>query len=274
MSKYGFAVALVCAVVAIAASAGLGMPTISGATGIVATPNADVVPVGWYDLALDYQALDIGSESLQSWPLRVVGGVANQAELGIAYSRITNEGTGRILGFNGKFQLLREGMTKPAISVGANFSTFSDEIENATDFDKVTTLYLVLSKTISGRYSDGTDYGEEVEAFGGPTVRASVGVMYNRYKDSLTVKRTKPFVGLEFNWGKGTTLALEYKVKEKEVLNDEAISSVVFRHQFSPNLTAQIGMSNALGPFAADKHGVILGISYRWGVTEELASYE
>ena len=273
MSKHWSTLGLICILAALAAGSALGAPTHLGPTGIVATPTADVVPVGWYDLAVDYHQLDVADETIQHWPGRAVVGIADRAELGIAYSLVSNQTDGRLLGLNGKFQLSREDSKRPAIAVGASFHRISSGLEEEVGFGDVTTLYAVMSKTVSGHYADETGTDATVQAFGGPSVRASLGLMYNSYGDGATIKRTKPFLGVEFNWGAGSALALEYKAAEKGVLQDEAISSVVFRHQFTPTLVAQLGVTNALGTFASDKHGFFLGVTYHWGVTEEEGTY-
>ena len=72
MSKHWSTLGLICVLVALAASTASGAPTLLGPTGLVATPTSDVVPVGWYDLAVDYHSLDVGDESVQDWPASCV----------------------------------------------------------------------------------------------------------------------------------------------------------------------------------------------------------
>ena len=273
MSKHWSTLGHICILAALAAGSVMGAPTHLGPTGIVATPTADVVPVGWYDLAVDYHQLEVGDEKIQNWPARAVVGIANRAELGIAYSLVNNRVDGRLLGVNGKIQLTREDPKMPAIAVGASFSRISSDLEDEIGFHDVTTLYASMSKTISGPYVDEAATADTIQAFGRPTARASWGLMYNIYGNDETVKRSKPYLGLEFNWGRGTILGLEYKAAEDDVLNDKAISSVVFRRQFGPTLTAQLGVTNALGTFASDEHGFFLGLCYRWGVAKEEVGY-
>jgi hypothetical protein len=255
-----------------------------GATGVVGTPTAEVTPDGYYDVAMGFVDRDLAGTSVKEWPLRLSAGIGGQAELGGSYLRFQNGESLRIIGLHGKVLVSRETESKPMLAVGAAFGD-SDDFDFGLLFPalsgtvgdlRVTTVYLVATKTLSEPEPEYGLYGDEALPAGN-IVRGSVGIMYNRYKlESATlddsVGETKPFLGLEIVTPRGTSLAVEYKSKEKD-LGGDPISSAVLRHRFSPGFWAEVGLTNAVHTVGDDDHEFFLGVQYRWGAVEEEAYF-
>ncbi len=263
----------VCAAVALLSGAAGAAPSHFGPTGVVATPTADVIGAGQYDVALDYIKWDEFGEDVTSWPVRLVAGVSDKAEVGIGYTSWSDSApTMKIIPLNAKVMIAPESGSTPAIAIGAAYGTFRDaQLLNPAFADdvKVTTVYAVATKTLTE--VDNEDTGE---AGVNGTVRASLGLMYNKYADSTSGSATKPFLSLDYTTSSGkTTLAAEYKVKEKiSGLKESTLSSVVLRHLFRPDLWAEIGLTNAWYTVAnpdCGQHELFIGIGYRWVLEAE-----
>jgi hypothetical protein len=272
--------AVCAAVVLLSGTAGAALSHL-GATGVVGTPTAQVTPEGYYDVALGFVNRDLGGSSAKEWPLRLSAGISEQAELGASYLRIQDGESLRITGLHGKAIVSRETGSKPAVAVGAVFGRSSDfdlsmlfaTLPSPTVGDvKVTTLYLVATKTLSQPQTDYGYYGEEPEPAGN-VMRGSVGVMYNQYKlESAALDEsytdTKPFVSLEVVTPRGTAVAVEYRSREKHLATD-AVSSAVLRHRFSPGFWMEAGLTNAIHVIGENDHEFFFGLQYRWGAVEE-----
>jgi hypothetical protein len=276
--KSVFWLVVVCAAVALIPGAAGAALSQLGPTGVVGTPTAEITPQGMYDVALDFVNRDVMGDKVKEWPLRLAAGVSERAELGASYLQFRDGESLRLLGLTGKVLLSRETESAPAIAVGIVYGTSHDldygvvipsMSGTAGDLD-VTTFYLVATKTLTMRQSDFENYGDTQPT--GNAVRGSVGVMYDRYRFKgsgfdFDQDDTEPFLSLELVSPKGTTLAAEYKLKEKDVSTD-AISSVVLRHEFTPGFQAELGLTNALHTLAGEDHAFFVGIQYRWGVVE------
>jgi hypothetical protein len=272
--------AMLAACAMLLATAAIAVPSHLGPTGVVATPTADVVGAKAFDVAADYvRWKDIYGEDLKAWPIRVLAGVSDRVEVGVGYTKWQDSGTDmKIVPFNAKVMLVPESMTMPAVSVGAAYGKATDvsiPSLSLTPVDvKVTTVYAVATKTLSK--GEGGN-GEGMKG----TVRGSLGVMYNQYKDSGVVddSATKPFVSLEFLTPDGkTTFAVEYKTKEDIAsdFSDHAISSLVVRHMFTPNFWAQAGLTNAWYTVSSPDgggHDWFVGVGYHWTPPAEEESY-
>jgi len=259
---------IVCAAIVLVSGTAVAAPSHLGPTGVVATPTADVVGARQYDVAVDYIKWDEFGEDVKSWPIRLLAGVSDKVEVGVGYTQWQDSApTMKIVPFNVKVMIGSESEKAPAVAIGAAYGTFKDaQLLNPlfTDDVKVTTVYAVATKTLTKAPEEGV-----VERGIKGTVRGSLGVMYNKYQDSTAGSATKPFASLEYTTPNGnTTLAVEYKVKEKITdLKDKALSSVVVRHMFSPEVWGQIGLTNAWYTVAnpdCGKHEFFIGVGYRW----------
>jgi len=258
----------VCAAVALLFGMAGAAPSHLGPTGVVATPTADVVGARQYDVAVDYIKWDEFGEDVKSWPIRLLVGVSDKVEAGVGYTSWKNSApTMKIIPFHGKVMIVPESEKAPAVAIGAGYGRFKDpQFLNPafTDDLKVTTVYAVATKTLTKAPEEGV-----VERGIKGMVRGSLGLMYNKYGNSVSDSATKPFASLEYIAPNGnTTLAVEYKLKEKiPGLKDKALSSVVVRHMFSANVWAQIGLTNVWYTVAnpdCGNHELLIGVGYRW----------
>jgi hypothetical protein len=248
------------------ASVAAAAPSQLGPTGIVATPTADVVGNKTYDVALDYAKWDVSGDNFKSMPVRLLAGVTDKVEVGIGYTKWKNFSELKVTPVNVKAVVVPESETAPAVAVGAAYGKLK---ETGFAAIKVTTLYAVATKTLSkpaDEYDEGGMKG---------TVRGSLGVMYNKYKDSIVDDNaTEPFISLEYLTADGkTTLAVEYKTSEGlSFVPDDALMSFVARHMFTPNVWGQVGLTNAWytipNPGDGDKEWFI-GVGYRWAPPAE-----
>ncbi len=247
-----------CAAAVLASSVAGAAPSHLGPTGIVGTPTADVVGAGAYDVAIDYVKWHVPGGHLTCWPVRVVAGVSENVELGIGYSKWKGGSFSmKIVPVHVKAVLVSESETSPAVAVGIGYGEFKGFPPLTT-----TTCYLVATKTLSQADEEYADVGG---ARG--TLRGSFGLMYNRYSHATCDSATKPFANLEYQMpGGATTLGVEYKVKEGlGVSRRNAVSSIVLRHMLTPNVWAQVGLTNAwytLCGFLDSGHDLLIGVGY------------
>ena len=248
LGAVGAAILLLC-------SAASAAPSHLGPTGIVATPTADVVGARQYDVAVDYVKWDTPAGHVKCWPTRLLAGVSDKVEAGVGYVRWEDSTFSmKVVPINVKAVVVPEDETSPAVALGAAYGRYK-----AIGEVKVTTLYAVATKTLS-----------EAEAKG--TIHGSLGLMYNRYKDSDSDSATKPFVSLEYTTAGGaTTVAVEYKPKEDVgflgSLARDAVSSLVVRHMVTPDAWAETGLTNAWHTFCNPvdgDHEWFIGVGYRW----------
>jgi hypothetical protein len=245
-------------------SAAHAYPSLLGVTGGVQTPSPEVVPAGQYDLAVDYTQLKSGDISIQTWPIRLVGGASDRAELGIAYARLKPDDgdTGRITDIGGKYVFWKEPEKPYSIAVGANYASTGGGLRDASNVDNAARVYAVIGKDLTAKYG-AYEEKPKTKAFG------YVGLMYTRIKDGGTETFTRPFAGLELKGDGGGSLLLEWK---SEKFGDD-VTSAVLRYQFNPTLMAEVGATKNFGGFGEgvldQGHRVFVGLNYRFGTSTE-----
>lgn len=227
------------------AGAALAIPSLGGPTGIVSVPNASVAPMGSLETALSYQkaeieAADMYSEDLTALSLQALTGVAEQAELWAAYTRVDNEDDTHVWGIGGKVALTKEPEEAAALAIGASYQNWADILLN--EDLTVWKAYLVATKDFTPLTGETWEWGPGA----GTRMLGSAGLMYIKLdilgeSDSLT----RPFVGLEFIGAGGTTLGLEYRWKDDD-FDMDAVFSAVLRHKFSPEFAVEVGTTNAI----------------------------
>ncbi len=266
---------LAIALIALGSGVGFAIPSLSGPTGVVATPTAMVAPQGELQAAISYQSMqscglamyDPEGEGtdLDAWSVQALAGVSNVAELWAAYTSVDDSDSTDIWGVGGKFQLTKEPDDDATVAIGASYSTWSDlqreyqtlqvtgqneygapqyglvpdVIKSDTD---VYTAYLVISKDLSPLSGKGWEWGSG----GGTQILGSVGVMYididpdKGDSDSLT----EPFINMEFVGESGTKLGLEYRWDDSD-LDCDAVFSAVLSYPVSDTMTVEVGSTNA-----------------------------
>ena len=229
-------------------------PSFFSGTGGVQTPSPEVVPTGQFDLAADYWKTKSRDTDVTTWPIRLVAGVSERAELGIAYTRVTTSGgeDANVSGAGGKYLITQEAEKGVDLGVGANYLSWSD----GGDLD-MTQLYAVVGKNLTPK----------TEAYAEPSKTKAygyIGAMYTRFSPSggASESFTEPFVGLVLS-GEGGALALEW---QRAKFGDD-ITSAVLRYQFNPMIAGEVGVTNNLGGESevGTSHRVFAGLSYRFG---------
>lgn len=261
MSSKWFVLMAVCLLMAISIGTAQAYPQLAaGATGLAATPTAYVIGARTFDLAVDFNE---GSHRVvggfRAFPIRLVAGVSDNAELGIAYlaldHKLTGVPTSRITGIGGKWQWRQETEGGPATAVGINYT----QAKTGGVTGKLWSLYLVASKKLTE---------EEVGLTG------NFGVAWDSWnwpganQDFLT-----PFMGLELGAPGGTTLGLDYKWKQRKAgaTWSESLFGAVVRHPINEDLSAEVGMTNATGNIAllSTSNRFFLGVKYQFGSGQE-----
>jgi hypothetical protein len=258
--------------------AALAIPSLSGPTGIVSTPTAAVAPANSLQAALSYQSLEAAglgaygaSEDMTVWALQALAGVSDKAELWAAYSTVRDGEDSHLWGIGGKLQLAKEPEESATLAVGGSWGvwkdmavaieTYSGPVEIPTD---VTTksAYIVATKDLTPMGGGGWEWGPG----GGTRMLGSVGLMYLSFDPDLagaeSESLTRPFVNLEFKGTGGTDLGLEYRWKDDDI-DAKAVFSAVLRHAFSPEVTAEVGTTNASpGGFGLDDQDWFVRLAY------------
>lgn len=265
------ACALWAAALLLASGAAFAAPSLTAPdSGIVNVPTAYVAPASSVTVAASWMDL---SESDNATPVRVVAGFGGKGELGAAWNGFDlTSGDEDGWGVAGKWQLLPETETQPAVAIGARYGTLdlggpsvlptaAAKLPFAMGEVKSTTVYGVVSKQL--RLGEGDPSGIELTGH--------AGVAWHRLSFELigTNRESKleGFVALEAKGNQGTVLAAEYRSQPDE-FSDDAITSVVVRHPFTPELTGELGWTNAVpGLDIADtEHNVFVGVTYTFGL--------
>jgi hypothetical protein len=227
--------ALVCA------SAVLAYPTHVGPTGYVVLPSADVVAQGETNLAADWY----DTSDNTTIPVRLVYGVAENAEIGAEYE--IDEGD-YILGFHGKWQIpIGAGAYKAAIGAVQVYG-------QGTGW-KATQVYLAATRglTLADARTPAT---------------GTIGVNWTRAEDDgvWDADATRFFAALEIGLKDNLSACLEYQTKANAFgwLEPHAMTSIALRCKFKPNLSGQIGFTNADEFFGFYSHTLFVGLNYSY----------
>lgn len=252
--------------VVLGSASSFAIPSLSGPTGVVATPTAMVAPAGDLQGAISYQSMEVAGlggyeadEDLSAWSLQALAGVTDRAELWAAYTSVRDGDDTRAYAIGGKLQLTKEPEDDVTLAIGGGYGVTKDMVVSTAMYDPelqewvgenvvtdVTTksAYIVATKDLSPLGGEGWEWG----AGAGTKMLGSVGIMYLSSDPDVgdSESLTKPFVNLEFIGAGGTTLGLEYRWKDSD-LDAKAVFSAVLRHPMSDIVTAEVGTTNA-GP--------------------------
>ncbi len=271
--------ALVALLVAVAGGSALAMSSLTGPTGIVATPTAAVAPTGTLEAALTYQRLSIGQDMYESveaaqlmdegdstdmtvWGGELLGGFAEKGEYWLQYNAVSNGHDSHLWGGGAKYRFLEEPKDSVDLAVGVGYWSWVEAIEMyADDFSDVGiwNAYAVATKDLTRMYGESANY--KTKTIGG------LGVMYLRVDpdqgDSESLFR--PFVNLQIIGQKDTTLGLEYRWKDSSI-DAKGVFSAVLRQKFQRDWAAEIGYTNAT-PFGVglNDYNVFVRVAYWFG---------
>ena len=113
-------------------------PTVSGPTGLILTPTADITTPESAWLGGSYIDYSSGTFDDTIWSYTLTGGLAENFEVGIAGFYHTDADDG--FGINAKYQVMAENLQMPAVSFGINYNDLGGE--------RMTQFYAVASKYI------------------------------------------------------------------------------------------------------------------------------
>ncbi len=270
-------------VIAVSGGAAYAIPSLAGPTGIVSTPNALLAPPDKLQTALTYQqqefAVGMYSVDVNLWQLNVLAGVSEEAELWAAYALVdqetpTESENATMWALGGKYQLTTEPEDQASLAVGASYEAWSDSALMTTmsmyggggfeDFG-VLKLYVVATKDFTPETGSSWEWAD-----GTIQMLASLGLMYMKVDpdSGSSESMTRPFIGLEFVGAGGTSFGLEYRWKDADIDMDGVFSAMV-RHAFSPEVEAEIGVTNA-GPsgIGLDDQNFYISVGYSFPMGE------
>lgn len=243
------------AAMALSGGAAFAMPSLGGPTGMVSVPSADIAPTDQWQTAVGWRTFEASgmyeAEDVRVWDFQVLKGVADDAELWAAYSRVTDGEDTNLWQVGGKYQissaLLPRGGTLLGadISVGASLGRWVDSVAmyedlGITDID-VRTAYVVATRQVWPFTRPA-----EWEVVTNTRIIASAGLLYVNLDPELGDSETivRPFVGAEIAGPSGLTGVLEYRAKDSDV-DDDAVFSAAIRKPLGPVSHIEIGTTNA-----------------------------
>jgi len=232
---------LVAALLLVAAGAAGSYPTLSGESGLLQVPTADVMTLGNGEVAADWMSVPGGGDGLA---VRGVVGLGPNAEVGAAWRKFSTEPDGRLVGVGGKLQLLGEPRSLISLAVGARFDDSSGALFRRVG--NTFQAYAVVSKDLT--------HATQELATAAVRVRGHVGLLSNNSDDDNSARG---FIGVDFTSPEGSQLLLEYWNHARD-----DVSSVALRYPLAPMLSLQVGITNALG----SDHRLVGGLNLHWGL--------
>lgn len=229
------------------AGVGWTYPTRFGpATGLVDLPTPDVLENGTAEIALDYTKLEGGQKV---WPVRLLLGVSEGAELGVGWAKVKDGTSEEITSFAGKMMLMKEPQQNFGLAFGAAWldGTIHDLFN----------VYAVASKEYPTSGGGAYAYGA-----GRARMRGHVGLMFTRVSNGIDDDEIKPFVGFDVTTPEGTALVAEYKWTE---FGDDHVAAAI-RYPVTANVTLQAGVARAGTILGQDDYRFIIGASYQIGI--------
>jgi len=223
-------------------------PSLGGPTGVVSTPNAEVAEPGWLQTAISYQSLKVEgsgagdpSESWSVWKLQALSALSERGEIWAGYGRVRDAAVGRQWGIGAKLQVSEVVSGSPVLAIGGMYASSS----GPGDGDgKVRNAYIVATKELTPMGAEGWGWGPG----GGTRTLGSVGLLHISCDSDVAggqdLRLTRPFVNLDFRGTGGTDVGLEYRWADNE-MDEKAVFSAVLRHAFSPEVSGEIGTTNA-----------------------------
>ena len=254
------------------------IPSLGGPTGIVSVPTAAIAPVGELQTALTYQSQEIQAQDMYAgqvsadvtvWQLQALVGVAPEAELWAAYALAdqdtpTASETANMWAFGGKYQLTNEPEDQTALAVGGSLEKWSDlmMMSGSPGDADVFKLYAVATKDFTPLGGEAWEWSSGA----GTRMLGSLGILYISVDPDMASRESlvRPFVGFEFVGEGGTALGLEYRWKDND-LDQKAVFSAVLRHPASPEVTVEVGTTNAgPGGLGLDDQDIFVRLGYNF----------
>jgi hypothetical protein len=240
-------------------------------------PTADIAPTSQWQVGVTHRSLGVAQMysdiDMSIWSFSVLKGVADDAELWLAYQRATNGDDSDIWEYGAKYLLSETlfprrgflGGTK--IAVGASLGRYSNAVgmdDEGLGAPDVATLraYLVATKQFAPAYTGEWPWGEA----SGTRIVGSAGVMYLRVDpdtgeaDSLV----RPFIGVQVYGRRNLELLAEYRAKDSD-LEKDPVFSVAVRKPWGTSTEVELGLTNAspIGLGISDQD-LYVKLTYSW----------
>lgn len=254
----------------------LAVPSLSGPTGLVVLPNADIASRGTLDLGLNYQSGQ-GSDSFiaglnPSAGLRMLYGISGKCEIGAGF---VNQTMDEML--MGLLADVPPELPDYYDSVRVNNWTVDAKYRLPFSYGgfawAVGGIHQRFTRDISFSWQKSVVYLAGTKAIDCPCsngikARGTVGLNYMRGKlgdydwaMGETTTRYCPSVGIEANLPKKVTLIGEYMLTP-----GADMTSIALRVPTSVNTSLQLGLTNSLDGFdTSAHHTVMLGLNYKLG---------
>jgi hypothetical protein len=240
--KLALTIVIAALILALLGGAAGAYPTRFGpVTGLVDMPTTEPLTANDAELAIDYAPL--GGDT-NVWPIRLLIGLPQDAEVGVGYARFKDGIDDKITSFGGKVRFLREPTSKLSLAFGANY--LSGNI-----FDTLN-VFAVAGREISR--ASGGPYGRERFHLHG-----YVGLMFTNISNSVSDDEFKPFLGLEALTPEGAGLVAEYKFTK---FGKDHVGAAV-RYRATPRVTVQVGIARGTPDAVhSDEFRFLFGGSY------------
>lgn len=212
--------------------------TMIGGSGGAVLPTADVIAKDNAEVAVDWFNTDVD----ETLPVRIDAGIANRVEVGglLAFNDATD-----FWGLNVKYDT-RLPRPMGGTSVGARFL-------DATDVD-ITAEQVYLVHT------------HDFPSHGSTRFRVSVGGNWTRFDlggpDVDVLRAYGSAEATRGPWSVGAEIQ-----SSNNVIESDPLMAVYVRHQHTPNILVQAGLSNVhpLGLTGTDDWNFFAGATYKWG---------
>lgn len=233
-------------------------PTLTGETGMILAPTADVMPTAHFDLAVNYARVNDGATKPVEYPVRFVYGLTNSTEASLASVRFNGSGAPGIdyIGAGLKVSVLQENLETnyPGIAFGARAAKMSRV--GFRDV-RISEGYLAVSKSLFAN-SNFPDSGFVIRLHGGAT--------YTNYSGGWSGSFVTPFAGVTYKSANDYSAAVDFVGRQVDNTGKtfrEDIVSAVIRYPITSEFGFELGTTR---PFGMGKSNTLYaGIKYHYG---------
>ncbi len=224
-------------------------PTLTGPTGLMIVPTADI-PCTGVEVAGDWQGMDNEGASI---PTRALISLGRVVEIGGSYDFFNSHAPlSSAWGANAKIALFDcfDGKT----AIGAQFRRELDLGDQVTDY---TQGYFAWTTECSGEDIDVSNFA------------LTVGVNWTEVSPDIAATSSygvRFFTGLSVNLMPDVDLMGEYQTKNVSLGDTDAATSVGMRFRLDDNINAEFGYTNMLGLSVEPTHHFFAGLDFALSV--------
>lgn len=240
--------------------AGWTYPTITGDSGLVLAPTADVMPLMNLELAFDYNRFAVGTSSATAFPVRLNYGIAPNLEIFGVFADANDAHGYDVKGGGIKAQLVKGSFEEfsPSLAIGAHMLRFENAIER-----NLTNVYFVSSASLYNMDNYPND---------GYQLRAHLGVEFNKFSGDLPDSDFfTPFIGASFESIGGSSFVVDFmpRLDAGATLYRQSSLSAMVRLPISNIMVLQVG---AARPFGVGDTSLSAGLMYHYGEGKSVES--